>query len=407
MQQNNTSQYARENAMMHSDWDESKFNNTKGNVLVVATYGSFFSYFEYSNLCTLKELGYQLYGAANYDDDDHVENAALLDSVDLVRCNIPFARSPFAISNVKGLVMLVKLMRVKKFSLIETHNPVVSVYSRLAALITATKPVIYNSHGFFFYKGCPLSNRIIYKTVERMLAHITDVTISINKEDYNAALKMKNRYKSYYIHGVGVDLDLIRNKVMSSSLSKTDFGVDADTKLICSVGELNRNKNHTIVLDVLSQLISRGMKVEYLLCGVGSEKDGLLEKARLLNIEDKVHFLGQRNDAEKILSLCDLYIHPSYKEGLGKAIMEAMACGLPVVATINGGPKDLIQHERGGFLIRPDDVEAICEYSFKLLNDESLCKRFGAYNIEAVKEFSSSVVNQEMLNIYEDVLNNA
>lgn len=375
----------------------------KKKILVIATYGSFFTGFEFSNLNILKDMGFEIHGVANFNDSDHITNNELLDEVGMIRHQIAFSRSPLSVSNISKCRELAKLMKSERFYAIDTHNPVISVYSRIAAKIAGVPKVIYNAHGFFFYKGAPKIN-VVFKWVESTLAGWTDALITINKEDYAAAKKMKVRGKAYYIHGVGFDLNRITNSENNGSVTYVDLSLLEDVPTIASVGELRTNKNHAAVIRALALLRKQGTDAQYVICGVGDQKDNLLMLARELGVDDRVHLLGLRDDVIDILRLVDIYVHPSFKEGLSMSIMEAMACGLPVIATCNGGPKDLIPDGVGGYLVHPDDIDAIASRVQELLSNPELRERFGSRNAESVKSFALNVVKREMKSIYHEIL---
>src|SRR5690606_15546717 len=102
-----------------------------------------------------------------------------------------------------------------------------------------------------------------------------------------------------------------------------DIGVPEDAVVILSVGELNKNKNHETVIKALAQLPD----AHYVIVGEGALKEHLVRVAQKYGVADRVHLLGFRKDAQKIYYLADIYCHPSFREGLSVAVMEAMAAG--------------------------------------------------------------------------------
>ena len=112
-----------------------------------------------------------------------------------------------------------------------------------------------------------------------------------------------------------------------------------DSILLLSVGELNENKNHKVVIDVLPSLPEN---IHYIICGTGKLYDEYIEQAKKLNVANRLHLLGYRDDVIKIMKSCDIFIFPSKREGLSVALMEAMACGLPCIVSNIRGNKDLI-----------------------------------------------------------------
>ena len=132
----------------------------------------------------------------------------LQDKYGLKMHEIAFKRSPVNFANIKGFKKLVQIQKQENFDLVYCQQPVGGLMGRLIGKKFKI-PVIYTAHGFHFFKGCPLKNKIIFNTVEKFLSKYTDVLITINEEDYQAALKMKAK-KVFKINGIGIDKDKIK-----------------------------------------------------------------------------------------------------------------------------------------------------------------------------------------------------
>ena len=127
--------------------------------------------------------------------------------------DVPFERSPFNFKNIQAYRKLKKIIEKEKFDIIHCHTPVASILTRIAAIKTrksGTK-VVYTAHGFHFFKGAPLINWLIYYPIEKICSYFTDVLITINKEDYNLAMKKMKANKIYYVPGVGFDTNKFFN----------------------------------------------------------------------------------------------------------------------------------------------------------------------------------------------------
>ena len=122
--------------------------------------------------------------------------------------------------------------------------------------------------------------------------------------------------------------------------------------------------------------------------------------AKKYNLESKIHFLGFRNDIPQLLSISDIFIQESYREGLPRSIMEAMSVGLPCVASNIRGNVDLIQDKKGGFLNRVDSHEDFAQSVSILINNPSLRNEMGEFNKQFVKQFDTNNVKKELYNIY-------
>ena len=312
--------------------------------------------------------------------------------------DIKFARFPFSKTNINAYKQLKKLMKENNYDIIHCHTPVAGVLTRLAARSSKNATVIYMAHGFHFFKGTPLINWLIYYPVERFCARFTDKLITINQEDYERArrFKLRNDGKVYYAPGVGIDLDKIKNIKVDIKKKKAELGIQENTPVLLSVGELNKNKNHETVLQVLSKLKDKNFI--YLICGRGVLKEYLERKIQELHLENKAKLLGYRIDVIEILKTADLFIFPSKREGLPVSVIEAMACNLPLIASNVRGNRDLIAKEN---LFEPDDVDPLIKLIEKQIGNIENNKR-SKVEYKNLEQYSLKNVMKQMAKIYED-----
>ncbi len=324
-------------------------------------------------------------------------------------CNIPycdkyfdlsFERSPFKIRNFYVYMQLKKIIETNNYDIIHCHTPMGGVLARLAARKSRkikTK-VIYTAHGFHFFKGAPLINWLLYYPVERYLARYTDVLITINKEDFNRAKKFKAKTVEY-VPGVGINIDKFTNVIIDKDRKREELGISKNSIVLLSVGEIIKRKNHQTVIKALSKV--NDSNVIYLICGSGELDEYLKNLANKLHLEDRVKFLGFREDIHEICSISDVFVFPSYQEGLPVALMEAMAAGLPVVCSNIRGNTDLVESEKSGYLVNPKNIDGFAAAIEKLLNNEELRIELGQYNKEIIEKFRIESVLEKVIKIYE------
>ena len=316
--------------------------------------------------------------------------------------DIPFERSPFKSGNIKAYKELKKVIDEGHYDIVHCHTPVGAALTRLAAEDARKKgtKVFYTAHGFHFYDGAPLVNWLTYYPVEKYLARKTDVLITINKEDYNRAKKFKAG-KVVYVSGVGIDLSKFKSKPYIRGQKRQELGFKEDDFLLLSVGELIERKNHRVVLEALAKLKKEPIydHLYYLICGIGVLEDELKKLADDLGISDRVKFLGYRRDISDICNAVDVFVFMSYQEGLPVALMEAMACGLPVICSKIRGNTDLVDDgDNGVFAVNnPDDVAM----KIKKLGSIDQFRRTLADSAEnSIKKFDLNEVEKQMAHIY-------
>jgi len=311
---------------------------------------------------------------------------------------IAFERSPIKFANLKAYKKLVELQKKENYDIIYCQQPVGGLMGRLIGK-KFKKQVYYTAHGFFFYKGCGIKKNLIYKNVEKWLAKYTDVLITINQEDFEAAQKFKAK-KVYKISGIGLQLDKFKQLEFDKEEFRKSLGIAKDEKVIVSVSEMIKRKNYDTMIKVISNL--RYEKIKYLICGCGVEEENLKKLTHELGLDDKVMFLGYRKDIPQILSIADVFLHCSHQEGLTISIMEAMNSSLAVLTSTARGNKDLIDDGKGGFVCEPTDIKSITEKLKILLDNGVLRSQFGTYNKLAVKKYSIENVKKELEKIYND-----
>lgn len=314
--------------------------------------------------------------------------------------DIPFERNPAKPGNIKAYRQLKKLIEEEAFDIIHCNTPVGGAIGRLASAGMRKKgsKVFYTAHGFHFYKGAPLLNWIAFYPVERLLAHLTDVLITITTEDYKRAKPFKAGSVEY-VPGVGVDLSKFAkgSKERSSGLRK-ELGIPEDAYVWLSVGEVNKNKNHGVVIEAMADFSD----VWYVLCGRGPLLDELKEKAESLGIADRIVFAGYRNDIADFYKMADLFIFPSWREGLPVALMEAMASGLKCIASRNRGTNDLLPDSALRF--DPGNVEEL-KKKIKTAMSEDFSGEI-RNNIERLKTFDISNVLEITKKLYLKAIGN-
>lgn len=379
--------------------------------LLVTTVSGFVPQFEMNNVKILQEMGYEVHYAANFHTPSYGTDNHRLDDTGIVQHQIDFVRSPYDKKNFQIYKQLKQLMQQEQFDLVHCHTPMGAVMARLAAHATKTVPVIYTAHGFHFFKGAPLINWLCYYPMERWLSRYTTQQICINQEDYASAQKFRAKYVDY-IPGVGIDLSKIPHMTREQVLEKRhQLGVADDTIMLLSAGEFIKRKNHETVIRALAKL--QDLPIVYVICGHGELESHLKGLVSELGLQERVLFAGYRSDIFEIYQAADLYVFPSYQEGLPMALLEAMGSGLPVVCSDIRGSRDLMEMSfagtetaawkscAGGAMVkRADDADAYAEAIRWCLEDSERLQQAGQRNKEEAKKFTLACVEEKMREIY-------
>lgn len=318
---------------------------------------------------------------------------------------LPFERFPFHFNNIIAYRKLKKIIDTEEFDIVHCHTPVGAMIGRLACIRARKKgtKVIYTAHGFHFFKGASLTNWLFFYPIERLAARFTDLLITINQEDYNRAKKFKAK-EIVYVPGVGIDLQKFSADKKERKTKRQELGIRDDDIVFLSVGELIPRKNHEIVLRAIAELKDNVnyKHIHYVICGSGILYDQLVKLTCELGIKEKVSFLGYRNDIAEICNVSDVFVFMSKQEGLPVALMEAMACGLPVVCSNVRGNTDLVKNGVNGYVVDINLNDLVQCLSTICSNDNGL-PTLAINALQSIKKYDILEVKEEMRIIYEHV----
>ncbi len=345
-----------------------------------------------------KEMGFETVVAAR-NDYENPEDCRIPYCDHFV--DIPFQREPLRYENLQCYKKLKAIIDEGEFSIIHCHTPVGGVVGRLAARKARKKGtrVIYTAHGFHFYKGAPIKNWLLFYPIEKLCSRLTDVLITINKEDHILAQKKMKAKCVKYVPGVGVDCKKFSKSTFDKAAKRRELGIPENAIVLLSVGELNNNKNHETVIRAIAD-----MDVYYLIAGKGDLQQHLQNMIDTLGVHNRVKLLGYRCDVEELYKAADIFAFPSFREGLPVALMEAMAAGVPTVASRIRGNVDLIQDGIDGFLCDPSDEKSFADHISILLSNDVLANSFSERAKEKIKKYDIENVLRAAQEVYKNVL---
>ena len=347
-----------------------------------------------------QEMGWETAVASSNDYEDPKD-------LNIPNCDtyyeIPFERIPWKTGNIRSYRMLKEIIDREKYDIIHCHTPVGAMIARLAAAGARKRgtKVIYTAHGFHFHKGSSLVSWLAYYPVEWFLAFLTDVLLTMNREDYALAKRKMHAKRVEYVPGVGIDTRRFDQTDFDRGDKRHSLGFGEDDFLILTVAEMNKNKNQSMVLKALARMKDREeyAHMKYLICGMGEYGKVLQQQAKDLGVEDHVFFMGYRKDIPDIYRSCDLFAFLSYREGLPVALMEAMSSGLPTVCSAARGNTDLVENGKEGLIVE-QDPDAVAGAILKLYHDADRRRQFGAAAKEKVRQFDNENVHRIMKEIY-------
>ncbi len=378
--------------------------------LMIASMASMLDNFNSSNIEILDELGYEITLAANFESEDSNSKEKVnrfkksMESKGYRVVQIDFSRK---ISNIKGQIKSyrqVKKLAKEHFDLVHCHSPICAAMTRVAFRKNRRKgtKVIYTAHGFHFFAGAPLINWLIYYPIEKVCSYMTDVLITINKEDYHRAKRKFHAKETKYIPGVGIDVEKIQAVQVDRDAKRRELGIEPDDFLLLSVGELSKRKNHLAVVKAIARL--NDAKIKYVICGQGLLKQQLEKAIENFDIKSQVKLLGFRTDIIELCKIADLFVFPSLQEGLPVALMEAMACGLPCIVSKIRGNVDLIEKGVNGFVFENKKGKGIEDSIHRVIEDSTIRHHMQVENEKKMIAYDVKIVREDIKKIYEETI---
>lgn len=357
-------------------------------ILYVTTVGATMGFFK-AYINRLKAMGHEVDIACN---DREWAAPEYFRELGCRVIQVDFSRSPLNIGNFKAIRHLKSIVENGDYDIVHCHTPVAAMCARLACRKARKKGlrVIYTAHGFHFFKGAPKKNWLIFYPIERFCARFTDVLITINTEDYALAQKKMRAKRVEYVPGVGIDIDKFASVSVDKAAKRAELGIPEDSYAILSVGELNANKNHKTVLEAIAKLDR--CNVCYAIAGKGELENELRERAKELNV--KLLLLGYRSDVAELYKSFDLFVHPSYREGLPVSVMEAIAAAQAVICSDIRGSRDLVTRDQ---LFAPNDTDTLTKLIASSM-DKKLDRR--AENLRDLQKFAIGNVIDKLESIY-------
>jgi len=372
----------------------------KKRVLFCATVDYHFTAFHMPYIKWFKDNGWEVHIAANGE-----RNIPYVDK----KFNLPIQRSPFNFKNIKALKDLKNIIDENNYEIIHCHTPMGGILTRLAAhksRVKGTTKLIYTAHGFHFCRGAPILNWLLYYPIEKFMAPLSDCLITINKEDYELSNRSLNVKRIEHIHGVGIDTEVFKPiDELNKQVVRESFGYQPDDFLLFYAAEFNKNKNQQFLLHSLSLIKDELSNVKLLLAGEGALLNECKQLANQLGISHMVDFLGFRKDIKEILPICDVAVGSSLREGLPVNIMEAMSCGLPIIAVDNRGHRELVTNNKNGWLVERNDFKGFSSAIIDLVKSKGLKERLGSNSRKIImRKYSIDKVILEKSEVYKSYM---
>ncbi len=359
---------------------------------------------------------------------------------------LPVSKSFFSIKNMAAINETRKLIKKEKFDIISSQSTLAGIVTRFAVMLTGRHrkrmKVFHTAHGYLFHDDKSLK-KWAYLLPEMLCAKVTDVLMVMNHEDLEIARKYKlckNTENIHYIDGMGIDLSRFQTAqgepLQCTKEQKTAFGIKENDFVFVYAAEFSKRKNHELLLRGFAEAIQEidrlvidgengkaeeavakhlaGSELEIqvksnkknnlklVLAGDGALLEKMRGLAAELGIKNHVIFLGYIKNMNELYPCCDVAVSTSRIEGLPFNIMEAMASGLPVIASDIKGHKELTTHGENGLLFESENLEELTDQIIKMYITTGFRERCRSISLEKVKLFSLDRVFPDIMKVYKN-----
>ncbi len=369
-------------------------------ILYVASIGGFFPFFK-DLIRKLLDDGHIVDFAANYSEWPLPEYYR---DWGCKSYDIPIERNPIKYSNLSVAKRIKNIVEENGYEIVHCHTPVASICTRWGCRKLRSKgvKVIYTAHGFHFYTGAPIVNWLLYYPVEWVCSWWTDTLITINKEDYKRAKKCLHAKRIEYVPGVGVDTKKFAICKVDRSEKRAVLGLADSDFVLLSVGKLSERNNQKMIIKALHKMKEKGTidNIVYLMVGNGDQEEIFRNLVSEYDLNDHIKLLGFRTDIDELCEVVDCFVHLSIREGLGIALLEAMAAGLPLISSQVNGNKDYTENEVSGCCVNLERVDDIVLAIQRMHDDKAFREKCAFNNRRKSKNFDIKITDEIMKKAY-------
>lgn len=322
--------------------------------------------------------------------------------------NIPFVVLPktSGMFNLAGIIAVAKILRKREVDVVHAHNGRTSLAAVCAKLLARKGQVVLTQHFIepdYVNRRGPAGK--LAGMIHRFILSNVDQHICISEAVKSAFLdrQVSGLIDSASVHIVqnGIDdvyVSLKRGECREKLFSELNLPVEI--RIVLCVARLEPEKDIQALLKAVSE-IKTSSPFHCLIVGDGNERNHLEGFVRAANIQDRVSFLGFRDDVPSIMKSADIFVLPSPAEPFGLVVVESMMAGLPVVAINNGGPAEIVIDEQTGILVTRDDVNTMGKAITKLIENPNICQSMGIHGQHRAESvYSSETMAISTCNVY-------
>lgn len=357
----------------------------------------------------LQQLEYNvsLAGGPSDKEEGDIEDD-IRQSVDEVKLFHNLVREVNPLNDLMAFLRLYLYIKRKRFDIVHTHVSKAGILGRWAAKLAGVPVIVHTTHGHYFHGYFnPLSTRF-FILLERLTALITDKMITLTHVEQEQYMEQGIGRPDLYVAILsGIDLNRFnRGNVKTCPREmRRSIGFDEKDLIIGTVGRIAPIKDHENLIRAVPEVVSAIPDARFVIVGDGPIRAEMEELAIRLGLGDRLLFIGMRKDIPELLSIMDIFVLPSLNEGMGRAMVEAMAMGVPVIASKVGGVPEVITDGETGLLVPPGNSKVLAEAIIRLASDRDLAKKLTKAGCQRAHEaFGADIMVDRISCLYQELL---
>lgn len=300
-----------------------------------------------------------------------------------------------------SILEIVEACKVGKYHIVHSHGFTTMLASYIAKLIKPYSILINGEHGTLYHSTMKqrLSQKFLFGRMNLNLSVSQDLketiikTFSIKKDNFLPIIN-------------GVDTDKFNQGILGQTNLRRSLSINEDSIIIGSVGRLVPVKNYPSLIKAFSLLLESQPNCHLVIAGDGVERKSLEDEIDTRKLKNNIHLLGRRDDIPALMPQFDLFVLPSFSEGLSNTLLEAMSCGTPVIASNVGGNKEIVVEGITGYLYPSDDYVALSKILISLSSNKKQIQQLSQQARQHIcQHFSINTMVKNYEDVYVDCFN--
>jgi len=327
---------------------------------------------------------------------------------------IPLTLMPCLVREINPCMDILALLRLRRlmttpdgapaYDIVHTHSSKAGILGRMAARLARVPVIVHTVHGWSFHDQMPLPARMIYIALERRTAGFTRKLVVVTSRDAEKGLRNGiGRPEQYVLIRSGIELERFMPNPDARNIIRRELGIPCNAPVVGSVTRLSPQKAPLDLVEMFAIVARQNPDARLLIVGDGPLRRQVEDRIAALDISSRIVLTGLRRDVPALMAAMDVFVLTSLWEGLPRVIPQAMACGLPVIATDADGSAEAVRDGQTGFVTRRGDIRAQAARTLELLDQPCLRIEMGEKARAAAQEYDAAKMVKEIAALYDSL----